>query len=116
MTNYLKKEHFENIAPKGATIERLSSKACEYSINDWRCKEYGIIYVDTIVYKEKKTEQDYQITLNSDWRQTKTTKKRINHWLNWLYDLVQRKWQRLLTRHIPNIIDETVEFYDGITL
>jgi len=47
---YLKNAHFEDIAPDGAEITRLSSKAVEYRTDT----EHGIIYVNTIVVKAQR--------------------------------------------------------------
>jgi len=48
MTNYLNSKHFEEIAPIGAKLTRLSWKAMEYETET----ERGVIYCDTVVFKE----------------------------------------------------------------
>lgn len=107
---YLKQAHFKAIAPEGAKITRLSSKAVQYETD----KELGIIYVNTVVYKENK--ESREITLNTNGRRTNTSKKWINYGLDGLYNLYQRNFERFLERNIPHMINEKVKYYDGITL
>ncbi|MCH2023755.1 MAG: hypothetical protein MK207_14865 [Saprospiraceae bacterium] len=60
MNNYKKLQHFVDLCPKGATIERLSHNTCKRETED---KE-GILYEYTHIVIKDKTNDD--IKLNTD--------------------------------------------------
>lgn len=100
---YIKNKHFESMGFQ--SINRLSSKAVEWTLEDW---SKAIAYVNTIVAKQTTD----GIVLNTDRRQTITSKKRINYFLRgtW-YKVYQKDYQRYVLWW-----RDVIEYHDNIVL
>ena len=97
---YLKNDHFKSIIWDNAKQTRVSSKAIEYQ----KERENWLVYVNTIVFKHLESENC--IFLNSNWRQTATTKKHINNKIKRFgLSLYQKAFKRYVSKRDGSVVD-----------